>query len=181
MIIEMLKDEEIKRKIKRCYLLFPTVERMAASPSGFFFTKLISPGYFLLRLLCSILNMFPSLVKTLFVYMYCVLFSIPKTFLGTTQKFLSPVIMDKVVFLARKEMKQVKELDVETIKENVNLLKFYYGSSDGWAPTKYCQQLKERIPDVNAEIDNNNISHAFVLRSSDEMGRKTADWINSDR
>lgn len=89
--------------------------------------------------------------------------------------------MDKVIFLARKEMKQVKELDVELIKENVKLLKFYYGSSDGWAPKKYFYQLKERIPEVDAEIDQNNIGHAFVLRSSDEMGRKTADWINSDR
>lgn len=181
MIIEMLKNEEIKRQIKRCYLLFPTVERMAASPNGFFFTKIISPAYCLIRLMCFLLNMLPSVLQTLFIYIYCVLFSIPKYFLGTTQKFLSPVIMDKVIFLARKEMKQVKELDVELIKQNVKLLKFYYGSSDGWAPKKYYHQLKERIPEVDAEIDQDNIGHAFVLRTSDEMGRKTADWINSDR
>lgn len=181
MIVEMLKNEEIKRKIKRCYLLFPTVERMAASPNGFFFTKLISPAYCLIRLMCSLLYMLPSIIQTLCIYVYCVLFSIPKYFLGTTQKFINPVIMDKVIFLARKEMQQVKELDVEIIKANVDLLKFYYGSSDGWAPTKYYHQLKERIPDVNAEIDPNNISHSFVLKSSDEMGRITADWINSDR
>lgn len=181
MILEMLKNEEIKRKIKRCYLLFPTVERMAASPNGFFFTKIVSPAYFILRLVVCLLNMFPSILKTLLIYLYFVIFSIPKYFLGTSQKYFNTVTMDKVVFLARKEMDEVRALDAETIKENVKLLKFYYGSSDGWAPKKYFHQLKKMIPDVDAELDNKNISHAFVLRSSEEMGKITADWINSDR
>lgn len=44
MILNMMKDELIAKRVTKSYLLFPTVERMAESPNG--------------RLLCNVVRIF---------------------------------------------------------------------------------------------------------------------------
>lgn len=92
--------------------------------------------------------------------------------------------MEKVLFLANEEMKRVVEFDsetLETLRSNHQILKLYYGASDGWTPQKYCQQLKEKIPELDAEIDTRKFDHAFVIKSSEDVGRLVAEWIMSRR
>lgn len=79
--------------------------------------------------------------------------------------------------MANDEMKRVCEADYDHIEQNKNILKFYYGATDGWTPVKYCQQLKEKVPNIDAQIDIYQFSHAFVLRSSIEMGKLVGGWI----
>lgn len=92
-------------------------------------------------------------------------------------KYSRLTITDKVLYLADEEMRIVRDADLDTIRENKNLLKFYYGASDGWTPIKYCEELKAKVPGLDATVDIYNISHAFVLRSSAQMGRIVAGWI----
>ena len=177
MVLELLKIPEIKAKTQQCYLLFPTVERMATTTNGFVFTKLIYPLWFILRYFYIILAKFPQIFQVLSLTLVFFLMSIPKYFMGTSLKYARPTVMDKVIYLANEEMKRVLELDIEHVKANKDLLKFYYGARDGWVPTKYCHQLIERVPGIRAEIDIYNIAHAFVLSSSAEMGKLVSGWI----
>ena len=181
MILELLKRPQIKERVQKCYLLFPTVERMAVTSNGWWFTKIASPFYFVMRWFLAVFLMLPVFVQTFLIYMYFLIFSIPETFLGTALKYANPNVMERVVFLARDEMKRVDTLDVDVIKENVDLLKFYYGTTDGWVPVSYYHEIKQKVPGIDAELDDKKIDHAFVLRSSNEMGRVVAKWIKNNR
>lgn len=181
MILEMLRSAEIKERVQKCYLLFPTIERMAVSSSGFYLTRIVAPIYFLIRWFFSALIMLPLFVQTFLIYIYFLFFSIPETFLGTALKFTNPNVMERIYFLAKDEMKRVKVLNVDLVRENKHLLKFYYGSSDGWVPVKYYHEIKERVPGIDAELDTKKIEHSFVLRSSIEMGEMVAEWIRNNR
>lgn len=179
--MELLKRPEIKERVQKCYLLFPTVERMAASSNGWFFTRIVCPTYFLTRWFFTVFLMLPLFVQTFLVYMYFLIFSIPETFLGTALKYASPNVMECVYFLAKDEMRRVVTLDTDIVRENVHLLKFYYGTTDGWVPVKYFNEIKEKIPGIDAQLDTKKIDHAFVLRSSTEMGNIVAQWIKDNR
>lgn len=162
-------------------MLFPTIERMATSSNGFYLTRIVAPFYFLVRWFLSAFLLLPVFAQTFLIYMYFLIFSIPETFLGTALKYAAPSVMEKVYFMAKDEMRRVKAVDVDVIKENVKLLKFYYGASDGWVPVKYYKELKEKVPGLEAEVDTKKIEHAFVLRSSNEMGNIVAEWIRDNR
>lgn len=41
-ILNMLKDNFIAKKVTKCYLLFPTIENMDISDNGWWFTKVVS-------------------------------------------------------------------------------------------------------------------------------------------
>lgn len=181
MIIQMLKSYSgFHNRIQHAYLLFPTVERMATSPNGLFFTNTVLPFLFLLRYIVDIFSKFPISVQTLMLLYYFSLSSIPQHFLGTALKYARPSIMEKVLYLANEEMTRLNELDSETLqtlRENQKILKFYYGANDGWTPRKYIYQLKKKIPELDLEIDNQKTEHAFVLKSSVEVGKLVAKWI----
>lgn len=185
MIIEMLKREpSFRHKIQHSYLLFPTIERMAASSNGFFYTKIFQKIWFLLRFIVIIFSKFPIFFQVFLLSIYFWLSSIPRFFLGTALKYARLSVMEKVLFLANDEMKRVVELDsetLETLRSNHQILKLYYGASDGWTPQKYSRELKEKIPELDLEIDNRKFDHAFVIKSSEEVGRLIADWIMNRR
>lgn len=177
MLLELLKDAEVKAKVQHCYLLFPTIERMAVSSNGFWFTKVVQPLWFALRYMYVMFSKLPVVLQVFLLSVYFFIMGIPRTFLGTGLKYSRLSITDKVLYLADEEMRIVRDADVATIRVNLNLLKFYYGASDGWAPIKYCEELKAKVPGLDATVDIYNISHAFVLRSSVQMGRIVAGWI----
>lgn len=185
MIVEMLKREPtFRHKIQHSYLLFPTIERMAASSNGFYFTKIFQNIWFLLRLFVLLFSKLPMFFRVFLLSIYFWLSSIPRYFLGTALKYSRLTIMEKVLFLADDEMKRVVELDsetLETLRSNHRILKIYYGASDGWTPKKYCHQLKEKIPELDLEIDKCKFDHAFVIKSSEEVGRLVAEWIMNRR
>lgn len=177
MALELLKYPDIKAKIQHCYLVFPTIERMAASSNGFWFTKVLNPLWFLLRFFIIVFAKLPVVIQIFIISVYFFVMSIPRTFLGTALKYSRLSIMEKVVYLANEEMRIVVNADIANISENKKLLKFYYGANDGWTPKKYCNQLIERVPGIDAQIDIYNIAHAFVLRSSTEMGKLVGKWV----
>lgn len=177
MILELLKDPEIKSKIQHCYLLFPTIERMAVSSNGFWYTKVVQPLWFILRLVYVMFAKLPVFMQVFLLSVYFFIASIPRTYLGTALKYSRLSITDKVIYLANEEMEKVVVADIDTIARNKDLLKFYYGASDGWAPVKYCHDLQQSVPGIDAEIDIYKISHAFVLKSSVQMGKLVAGWI----
>lgn len=79
--------------------------------------------------------------------------------------------------MAFEEMEQVKERDNDVIRSNSKKLKLYYAANDGWAPVSYFSQLKEEIPEVDAEVCTRKFDHSFVLKSSRDVGIMVAEWI----
>lgn len=177
----MLKVDDISERIHQCYFLFPTIERMAESPNGRLYTGWLQRFWWIVYMAAVLFAMCPTLLHVLLLRMYFYIQSIPTHYIGTTLKYIRPTILKKIVHMADQEMIHVREADYETIVRNKHRIKIYYGATDGWTPLEYYKQLKERIPDVDASVDEHDINHAFVLRSSVEMGHIVAEWITKKR
>ncbi|XP_058821464.1 lipid droplet-associated hydrolase isoform X2 [Topomyia yanbarensis] len=175
--LELIKIPDISKRIQYCYFLFPTIERMAEARNGFILTRIVKPIYFIIEWFYRCFALLPNIIKIWIIYVYFLFTRTPKYYLGTALKYTHPAVIDKVWFMAMDEMKQVRELDVETIRLNKHRLKFYYGATDGWTPLKYYQELKQKIPEVDAELCTRKFEHAFVLRSADTMGFMVGEWI----
>lgn len=121
------------------------------------------------------------MAQIMIIYMYFFVMSIPRHFVGTALKYSRPSVLRKIVYMADEEMDQIIEPDYDVLKANVHRLKLYYGASDGWSPVNYCHRLRERVPGLDASIDIYQFAHAFVLRSSPEMGKLVGDWISQNR
>ncbi|KXJ69269.1 hypothetical protein RP20_CCG028031 [Aedes albopictus] len=179
--LELLKIPDISERIQHCYFLFPTIERMADARNGFILTKIINPIYFVVQWFYRCFAMLPTVIKVWVIYCYFVLTGTPKSYLGTALKYTNPAVIDKVWFMALDEMKNVRNLDVDIIEQNKHRLKFYYGTTDGWVPVKYYKELKQKVPDADAELCTRKMEHAFVLRSAAQMGFMVGEWILKHR
>lgn len=82
--------------------------------------------------------------------------------------------------MASDEMEHVRERDDAAIEKHEKKLWLYYGAKDSWTPKKYCEELKSRHPNVNAQICQRGFRHAFVLRDdSKELGQMIGEMINA--
>lgn len=180
-ILELLRRPSIKNRVQKEYLLFPTVERLGASPNGKIFTRLFPLLTYVALFIAWLFTRLPYKWRVPFVYIYFYCFSIPAYFVGTALKYMRPSCVHKAIFLACDEMDRVGQLDTELIEANQSLLKFYYGAIDGWTPISYYDELKRRFPKIDAELCKRNIEHAFVLRKGPEMGYMVAEWIQQFR
>lgn len=181
MLLELLKIPDIKDRIHHGYLLFPAIEHMRDSPNGWIYTHVVQRFWMLLAFIINVFAKLPQFAQIMIIYMYFFVMSIPKHFVGTALKYSRPSVLHKIVYLADEEMKQVIEPDYEVLKANVHRLKLYYGSSDGWSPVSYCHRLCDKVPGLDASVDIYKYAHAFVLRSSVEMGKLVGGWISQNR
>ncbi|XP_043650876.1 lipid droplet-associated hydrolase [Drosophila teissieri] len=182
MILQLLENERIRSRIQKCYMLFPTVERMIESPNGWVFTKVAMPLYSVFGyIFFSFFNFLPVWLRLMLIQIYFLIFSIPRQYLGTALKYSKPSVAEKVVFLADDEMARVRGIQREIVEQNLDILKFYYGTTDGWVPVSYYEQLKKDYPKVDAQLDTKKIAHAFVLRHSKPMAVIVRDMIQQHR
>lgn len=84
------------------------------------------------------------------------------------------------MYMANDEMVKVKEPDYELIDANKERLTLFYSTTDGWTPVTYYERLIGRIPNINAQITD-KYDHAFVVKSSHNMGELVADWIQKSK
>lgn len=179
MIIELLKNLDIQNKVRKSYLLFPTIERMGTSPNAAKI-KIIIRFLFIFKFILKILSKFPVFLQTILLYIYFYFASMPIEYLGTGLNFANPNVFEKCMFLANDEFRSVTNLDVETLNKNKKKIKLYYGTTDGWVPVSYFNELKIKIPDIDAELDAKLIPHAFIIdaKKDCEMAVQLAKWIN---
>lgn len=181
MILQLLKEQEIRDRIKKCYMLFPTVERMMESPNGWLFTKVAMPLYSVFGyVFFNLFNWLPVWIRIFLIQIYFLIFAIPNHYIGTALKYTKPSVAEKVVFLADDEMGRVRGLQRDLVEEHMHLLKFYYGTTDGWVPVSYYNQLKLDFPQVDAQLDSKGIAHAFVLRHSKPMASIVSKMIQQN-
>ncbi|XP_053957209.1 lipid droplet-associated hydrolase [Anastrepha ludens] len=177
MVLQLLEHANIRERIKKCYLLFPTLERMLDSSNGWNFSKIGVPLYTTLGFLIPLFNRLPKVMQTFAVQFYFWLLNIPKSFIDTALEYCKAPVMEKVIFLAKDEMSRVRDLDRHLIEKHLALLKLYYGTTDGWVPVEYYNELCAQFPEIDAELDKECINHAFVLRHSKPMSRIVSKMI----
>lgn len=175
--LNMLKETDIKARIKRSYLLFPVVERMGDTPRGPGFKKLFIDKYLLLKFVYTLFYILPLFIRNFLLVTYFRYMNHPLKFRKSFLDYINPNVLDKSVFLTKDVIDNVKTLDYEFVEKNRNLMKFFYGTRDGWAPISYYNELIYNVPDVDAELDKTNMPHTFVFKKNNQMADIVSKWI----
>lgn len=175
--LKLLEDDATSKKIKQCYLLFPTIENMIQTSNGFWFEKVFDRFFFILKFLSYAFNFMPLTFRIIAIYIFCCIAGYPKFFIGTIVKITIPTVLEKIWFLAQDEMREVREIDEDIIKKNLHRLKFYYGTTDGWVPKKNYDNLIKSFPGVDAELCALKIDHGFIVSHGPTMARMLSEWI----
>ncbi|XP_041361090.1 lipid droplet-associated hydrolase-like [Gigantopelta aegis] len=178
MILKLM--DQVPHKILRCFLLFPTIERMALSPQGVYVAPLLYYLRWLAVLAVKALSYLSPHVQYRLILRYFKDFKVPECALNATMSLFDPVCVNKATFMANQEMQQVTRLPEDIIRKNISKLSFYYGSCDHWCPKEYCYQLKRKFPHADIYMCQNDFSHAYVLEASDKMADIIWSWIQKD-
>ncbi|XP_050585303.1 lipid droplet-associated hydrolase [Bombus affinis] len=180
MILNMLKDDIIAKKITKCYLLFPAIEHLATTTNGWIFTKIISQIAFFVIFVAWTFQFLPHFLQIFFISITTLLKGIPSKYNNAVLQLLNPHVLERIIKIAKEEMEIIKERDDDIISKYADKLWFYYGNCDGWTPVKYYEDLKSKHPDLNAELCKHGYHHSFVLHYDKEMGKLVADVINDN-
>ncbi|KAJ8897446.1 hypothetical protein PR048_002792 [Dryococelus australis] len=181
LVLEALKHANIRSKVKKCYLLFPTIERLATSPNGKFLTNLILPVVPVIVFLAWIFALLPMTVRRGLLHVYFAVRRSRDDAINATLDLIDPTVLRNVFFFAADEMSRVVDLDCEVLISNCDILFLYYGTTDGWAPLQYYKELQKSCPQVKSAVCKENFEHAFVLSCSKDVGNMVSDWIKEER
>ena len=169
MILKMLKHLAPSR-VRKIFFLFPTIEKMAATPNGVsqrpLFTTYRSPFTATVWLLGAI----PEFIKLRILRQW--FSSSPPEHVD----YMCRAVMNidsrsiyNILSMAEQEMKEVVDLPVEAIGEAIDKLVFYYGVGDKWNSEEMYQEMVERFPGKDINVCQSGYSHSFVINSSDPM------------
>lgn len=179
MILKLLKCLK-RRHVLRCFLLFPTIERMAETPKGQIATPLLRymrwVGYLIVY---AFSYLSPHLQYRVILYFFRNR-GVPKCAYNASMNLFDPFCVQNLMYMASQEMNQVSELDVDDIKENIGKLSFYYGRDDHWCPRLYFDEMKCMFPHADIKLCAHSYDHAFVLDSSQEMADIVWNWSQKD-
>jgi len=184
MILKMLSNDTDNsllqlgscRNVPKCYLLFPTVERLKQTVNGQFWLNVIRYFRWMILLVTFLLEILPHQIKRFFVERHFA-GQVAQCAVEATMKLLSPSSCRNCLYLANIEIQSVCELDVETIGKNIERLCFYYGTNDAWCPAEFHHTLKRLFPSGEIHLCSHDIQHAFVLTNSKEMASIMSQWL----
>lgn len=204
-ILEILSliRKDLKSKIKKSMLLFPTIERMSQTPNGKVLTFFTRFFMWLIYFVSYLITLFPewlqkSLINIGFtqrhsnsqnqmidnidqmVFKMCTTFSCAKS----------------CFFMGKDEMGLIHKRNSNIIKQNLDLLLFYYGVTDKWCPLQYYYDMKDYvtnlpnpITDENSNkprlptlvLDTHGLDHAFVIykKQCSIIANMISEWILS--
>ncbi|XP_017763157.1 PREDICTED: lipid droplet-associated hydrolase [Eufriesea mexicana] len=180
LVLNMLKDDLIVKKVTKCYLLFPTIENMYTTTNGQLFTKIMSRFASFIIFLSWVFSYLPHFMQIFFISIYELLNGIPLKNSNAILQLLNPDSLKRVIKMAKEEMEIIKERDDDIISKYANKLWFYYGNCDGWTPIKYYEDLKSKHPYINAKLCKHGYHHSFVLQYEKEMAKIVGDAINEN-
>ncbi|KZS08049.1 Lipid droplet-associated hydrolase [Daphnia magna] len=176
------------------YLLFPTLERMAQTPSGRKLWPILGPFRKVVVLAASLINRLPESWLTTIVQwamrskgsqlsIESSTSSAPgapaivHVNVRTTMSLLHPQALERSLFMAHDELKVVGELNAEDIRLHSDRLVLYFGTKDHWCPLEHYHNLQLQVPEARAIICPHGFEHAFVLQSSQQMATIVSEWI----
>lgn len=168
---------QLNHSILRCFMLFPTIERMALSPNGKVYTPLLKYTRWLAPITARTLSYIPDTYKRKLLKWHFRGEHLPESVYEATLGLIHPFTSANSLMMAHYEMQTVKELDTNLVEENLSKLSFYFGRTDAWCPQEYFYDMKTRFPTVDARLCENGYSHAFVLGESVHMAELVAEWV----
>ncbi|KAM9315572.1 lipid droplet-associated hydrolase [Gastrophryne carolinensis] len=168
-ILEIMKQAPDLNVLKSI-LLFPTIERMAESPSGKVMTPILCSLRYIVYVPLYLLSFMPEVVKTTLVKFFLRgVESIDEASMSAALNLFRLECTVNSMYMGSEEMKTVVNRDNDTIKHNLRKLIFYYGANDSWCPVKYYEDIINDFPDGSIWLCNKGFRHAFVLDSSREV------------
>ena len=72
------------------------------------------------------------------------------------------------------------DLPVDTIREVIDKLVFYYGMRDKWNSEKMYEEMVERFPGKDINLCKSGYSHSFVIDSSHPMAEYVYNKLPKD-
>lgn len=163
--------------VLRCFMLFPTIEKMAKTPNGAIFTPALVYFRWVLTTLVKLLSYLgPSVHRKMIRYHFsdC---SVPDCGVEATLNLFNPACVNYSTFMAKEEMKVVADLQEELVKKYIDKMSFYYGAKDKWCPKEYCYKMQAEFPGADIRLCQMDFSHAFVLDAGKEMADTVWDWV----
>ena len=170
----MLND--IGHMVQKCYMMFPTVERMGESPGGKQTIPLLRFRNFL-PYPVFLGHFLPEWVKHKLVSWYERKNSLTSSAKQACLNIFDPYNVWNFLYMANFEMEDVDKADHDIIDGHKGKLVFYYGASDRWTPLHYYEEMRDRYSDMEVHLDQDGTDHAFVLQHSTEMGDLVSKWI----
>ncbi|XP_043844883.1 lipid droplet-associated hydrolase isoform X2 [Dromiciops gliroides] len=181
MLLEMMKRAP-QLPVLRCFLLFPTIERIAKSPNGKVMTPLLCWLRYALYVPIYIgLSLVPAKVLTMLASVFLQRLKLKNEI--TSRHVLNSLNVSCIanaMYLGSQEMRAILERDNCTIQKHLQKLTFYYGSSDAWCPVQYYEDLKKDFPGGDIKLCEKGIEHAFIMSSNQEMAAMVAGWLEDD-
>ena len=111
-ILNILKKCNRTADVRKAILLFPTIERMAASPSGRYVTPMVTYFRWLAVGAAAAFSVLPEFVKRGLVWWWLNdKEQLKPATVDSVIKFLKPTSMNRCVTMAQDEMTQVVHLD----------------------------------------------------------------------
>lgn len=180
MILNMLEQLPSSR-VLRCFMLFPTIERMAVSPNGVSMTPLLRYLRWLIVAAALLLVVLPEEIRKAFIRFHFRKVDVAECLYKGVLHTLTPWTANFTTYLARIEMGQVTELQKDLVSKHLRKLSFYYGASDQWAPAQFYYELMTAFPEADARLCNLNLKHAFVIskKESKSMAEILWQWTKS--
>lgn len=164
-------------RIYKCFMLFPTLERMRDTPNGKSFNPLIPYRNLIMSFLWPI-TLLPTRVHKFILSIYFIgRDKVPPSIIEASLQMFNFQVLKRSATMAKFEMEQVYDLDVNALKSNLDKLFFYFGTTDGWCPLSYAENMKTILPGMNFKICDKGFEHAFVIKSSSEMAAITCDEL----
>ncbi|CAG8469360.1 12820_t:CDS:2 [Ambispora gerdemannii] len=163
--------------IEQAYLLFPTLQHIAKTPNG---TQMMWMFYDISR---NILSMFIHSIRTvlgpnMFKSLIRLITGQSEPHLSTTaDRLLHWHVVQNTIYMSDTEMKTIHELDDKFFHEHLNKCILYFGKTDNWAPLEHYHDMIRRFPSGKILLCEVGMEHAFVLKHSEVMGKKVAQWI----
>nr|XP_029543758.1 lipid droplet-associated hydrolase [Oncorhynchus nerka] len=180
LILEMMKrDPELQ--VVKSVMLFPTIERMAATPQGRVMTPVLCRLRYVAYLPIFLLSLLPDVLKAFMVKLvFRGLRSLDHSTVPPTVSLINVDTAANAMYMGSQEMLEVLERDNFTINQNLDKLVFYYGASDHWCPVQYYQEIKRKFPEGDIRLCSRGIRHAFVLDAGKEVAGMIFEWIRED-
>jgi len=179
MILKIL-DQIDSHHIMRCFLLFPTIERMADTPNGLIFTPCLKYLRWIAVWFVYALSYLSPQAQYSLIQWHFGSENHPPCIYNATMGVFDPTCVANMLFMANKEMQQVVELDEDIICRHISKLSFYYGQADSWCPKNYFYEIRHRIPRADLKLCDKGYEHAFVLTASEEMATLVWNWFKPD-
>jgi len=175
-LMDLLQEDE-RAKVAKCMLMFPTIERMRATPNGRKLTPLLTHARWVFPFVAYSVSYLPDplLNYTLSFFVkkkpdYCC-HDIVK------RNLLTPQVANSVTFLALEEMLQVVERDDDLISRHAEKLIIYYGNKDPWCTADMYEEVSKLHGDAaQVHLCQRDIEHAFVLGHSVETADMVIGW-----